>query len=166
MAVFMEFKLRLNRYILLKIIFDLVTGIIAAIINPDASAKVKETCDGENICEDINLDANTSQIEVSIIPQYKSNIFLQCSKRPHEEPKCAQDNSVSFKYKRETDILQFCMKFNQTKHSENEMVIKRNEEIYLRILLIYKTFVKKKKNAIKRKHLRPQKEKIFTLFEQ
>lgn len=109
-------------------------GIIAAIINPNVS--VKETCDGENICVDIKLEANTSQITVSIIPQYKSNIFLQCSKRPNKEPKCASDTSVLFKYKRETEILQFCMKFNQTKHSENEMVVKRNEEDYMRRLLL------------------------------
>eukprot|EP00105_Crassostrea_gigas_P016107 XP_011433362.2 PREDICTED: uncharacterized protein LOC105332451 [Crassostrea gigas] len=106
----------------------------ASVSIPDES--IKEICDGDTICDDIKLEANTSQIIEVILPQQQSNNFLQCSISPNEEPKCAPDSSVSFKYKRETQILQFCMKFNQTKHSENKMVVKRNEEIYLRILLL------------------------------
>lgn len=140
------------------------TGNGASVSIPDES--IKEICDGDTICEDIKLEANTSQIIEVIMPQQQSNNFLQCSISPNEEPKCAPDSSVSFKYKRETQILQFCMKFNQTKHSENKLVVKRNEEIYLKILLlpcskctalIYK--ISDKKCYKKLKHLRLQKEK-------
>lgn len=125
-------------------VIPLIAGIVLGILGkngngasvsiPDES--IKEICAGDTICEDIKLEANTSQIIEVILRQQQSNTFLQCSIRPNEEPKCAPDSSVSFKYKRETQILQFCMKFNQTKHSENKMVVKRNEEIYLTILLL------------------------------
>lgn len=126
--------------IAIPLIAGIVLGILgrngngASVSIPDES--IKEICAGDTICEDIKLEANTSQIIEVILRQQQSNTFLQCSISPNEEPKCAPDSSVSYKYQRETQILQFCMKFNQTKHSENKMVVKRNEEIYLTILLL------------------------------
>lgn len=155
----------LKKQLIIFLDFFFFTGNGASVSIPDES--IKEICAGDTICEDIKLEANTSQIIEVIMPQQQSNNFLQCSISPNEEPKCAPDSSVSFKYKRETQILQFCMKFNQTKHSENKMVVKRNEEIYLTILLlscskcttlIYK--ISDKKCYKKLKHLRLQKEKI------
>lgn len=124
----------LKKQLIIFLDFFFFTGNGASVSIPDES--IKEICAGDTICEDIKLEANTSQIIEVILRQQQSNTFLQCSIRPNEEPKCAPDSSVSFKYKRETQILQFCMIFNQTKHSENKLVVKRNEEIYLKILLL------------------------------
>lgn len=108
-----------------------LTGNYAAISIPDES--VKETCDGETFCVDIELETNTSQIEV-FMPQQQSNSFLWCKLRSNEELQCVKDASVE--YKRETESLQFCMKFNRTKHSENEVVVKRNGDDYRKISLL------------------------------